>query len=146
MTTPIREQLLAAITAAVGGEYSISAPEDERDLPVTIVQDGTDEGATAYGMSTWVTPVAVATAQAAIDTSAMTPTAARAALRTQAHQALADLIGALSADETFGGLADGIDYVGQGIQTAIGQFVFAELQLRVRWHHVRGNPQLITEP
>lgn len=145
MTDPVREQLLAAITAAVGGEYSIPAPEDERDLPVTIVQDGTDEGGNGYGVSSWVTPVAVATAQAAIDTSAMTPTAARAALRAQAHTAMADLIDALSADETFGGLADGIDYVGQGIQTAIGQFVFAELQLRVRWHHVRGNPQLITE-
>jgi len=39
MPTPIREQLLAAITTAVGGEYGIPAPEDERDLPVTIVQD-----------------------------------------------------------------------------------------------------------
>ena len=34
---------------------------------------------------------------------------------------------------------------GQGIQTEIGKFVFAELQLRVRWHHVRGNPYLIDD-
>ena len=70
MPTPIREQLLAAITTAVGGEYGIPAPEDERDLPVTIVQDGTDEAGAQYGISDWITPVAVATAQAAVDTSA----------------------------------------------------------------------------
>lgn len=145
MPTPIRERLLAAITTAVGGEYSIPAPEDERDLPVTIVQDGTDEAAAFYGSSAWVTPVAVATAQSAIDTSAMTSTAARAALRAQAHDMLAALYTALHADPTFGGLADGIDDAGQGIQTEIGKFVFAELQIRVRWHHVRGNPYLIDD-
>jgi len=145
MPSPIREQLLAAITTAVAGEYSIPAPEDERDLPVTIVQDGTDEATVTYNSAGWVTPVAVATAQAAIDTSAMTPTAARAALRAQAHQALADLVDAVHVDQTFGELADGFDLAGQGIQTEIGKFVFAELQLRVRWHHVRGNPYLINE-
>lgn len=145
MTAPIREQLLAAITTAVGGEYSIPAPEDERDLPVTIVQDGTDEAVAIYGVSAWVTPVAIATAQAAIDTSAMTPTAARAALRGQAHQALADLVDALHVDETFGELAEDFDLVGQGIQTEIGRFVFAELQIRVRWQHARGNPYQINE-
>ena len=145
MPDPIREQLLAAITTAVGGEYSIPAPEDERDLPVTIVQDGTDEAAAIYGNSAWVTPVAVATAQAAVDTSVMTSTAARAALRAQAHDMLAALHTALHADPTFGGLADGIDDAGQGIQTEIGRFVFAELQIRVRWHHVRGHPDQIVE-
>ena len=145
MQTHIREQLLAAITTAVGGEYGIPAPEDERDLPVTIVQDGTDEAGAQYGISDWITPVAVATAQAAVDTSALTPTSARAALRAQAHDMLAALHQALNADATFGGLADGFDEAGQGIQTEIGKFVFAELQIRVRWHHVRGNPYLIDD-
>lgn len=141
----VREQLLAEITAAVGGEYSIPAPEDERDLPVTIVQDGTDEATVNYGRSDWVTPLAIATAEQAIDTSAMDSTAARAALRAQAHEALAALHEALNADPTFDGLADGFDEVGQAIQTEIGKFVFAELQIRVRWHHVRGNPYLIDD-
>ena len=145
MPTAIREQLLAAITTAVGGEYGIPAPEDERDLPVTIVQDGTDEAGGQYHTSTWVTPLAVATVQAAVDTSALTPTAARAALRAQAHGMLAALNAALHADPTFGALADGFDEAGQGIQTEIGKFVFAELQIRVRWHHVRGNPYQIDE-
>lgn len=145
MSVPVREQLLAAITAAVGGEYSIPAPEDERDLPVTIVQDGTDEATAGYGYSAWTTPVAVAAARAAVDTAAMDSTAARAALRAQAHDMLAELNTALHADETFGGLADGFDEAGQGIQTEIGKFVFAELQIRVRYHHVRGNPYQIDE-
>lgn len=145
MPTPIREQLLAAIATSVGGEYGIPAPEDERDLPVTIVQDGTDEAGGQYHTSAWVTPLAVATAQAAVDTSALSPTAARAALRAQAHDMLAALNTALHADTTFGALADGFDEAGQGIQTEIGKFVFAELQIRVRWHHVRGNPYQIDE-
>lgn len=145
MPVPIREQLLAAITEAVGGEYSIPAPEDERDLPVTIVQDGTDEAGAQYGVSAWITPVAIATAQAAVDTTAMSSTAARVALRAQAHDALAALHVALAEDPSFGGLADGFDDAGQAIQTEVGRFVFAELQIRVRWHHVRGNPDLIDD-
>lgn len=145
MPTAIREQLLAAITATVGGEYSIPAPEDERDLPVTIVQDGTDEVSAQYGRSDWVTPVAIATAQQAVETDELSSTEARAALRAQAHEMLAALHSALNADPTFGGLADGFDEAGQGIQTEIGKFVFAELQIRVRWHHVRGNPFLIDD-
>lgn len=145
MPTAIREQVLAAVTAAVGGEYGIPAPEDERDLPVTIVQDGTDETGSYYGTSAWITPIAVATARAAVDTSAMTDTQARAALRAQAHEMLAGLLAALNADPTFGGVVDGFDEDGQGIQTEVGKFVFAEIQIRVRWHHVRGNPYLIDE-
>ena len=145
MATPIRERLLSALTTAVAGEYGIPAPEDERDLPVTIVQDGADEAGGSYGVVAWTTPVAIGRAAAAVDTSAMTPTAARAALRAQAHDMLAALHQALNADETFGSLADGVDEAGQGIQTEIGKFVFAELQIRVRWHHVRGNPYLIDD-
>ena len=50
MATPIRERLLSALTTAVAGEYGIPAPEDERDLPVTIVQDGADEAGGSYGV------------------------------------------------------------------------------------------------
>ena len=145
MPTPIRERLLAAITTAVGGEYSIPAPEDERDLPVTIVQDGADEAGGSYGVVAWTTPVAIGRAAAAVDTSAMTPTAARAALRAQAHDMLAALWVALEVDDTFGGLADGFDADGQSIQTELGQYVFAELAIRLRWHHARGKPDQLDE-
>lgn len=136
---PIREMLLRRITTAVGGEYRVPAPEDERDLPVTIVQDAPDEADTAYGMARIAMPVAIARAEAA-------GAGDSSALRSQAHEALAAIVRAVFADETFHGLADGVDYVGGGIQTEIGKFVFAEASFRVRYHHVRGNPFVLDEP
>jgi hypothetical protein len=136
---PIREMLLRRITAAVDGLYRVPAPDDERDLPVTIVQDAADEVDTAYGMHRIAMPVSIARAQAALDTDA-------SALRTQAHEALAGIVREVYADETFRGLADGVDYVGGGIQTELGKFVFAEASFRVRYHHARGNPFVLDEP
>lgn len=135
MATSIREQLLAAITAAVNGEYGVPAPEDERDLPLTIVQESTDEATTRYDVVEIVTPVSVGRAEAAT-------TPDRVLLRAQGHDMLARIITDMSADETFGGLADGVDYVGGGIQAEVGKFVFAEASFRVRWRHLRGNPYL----
>jgi hypothetical protein len=37
-------------------------------------------------------------------------------------------------------LAQGVDLVGQGIQTEMGKLVFAEASFQVRWRHVRGDP------
>jgi hypothetical protein len=131
----IREQLLAAITAAVGGEYGVPAPEDERDVPLTIVQDSADEATVRYDTVELVMPVAIARVELAAHSS-------RAQLRAQAHEMLAQLIEDMSADETFDGLADGVDYAGGGIQVEYGKFVFAEASFRVRWRHLRGNPYL----
>lgn len=143
-TTPppvsIREQLLAAITAAVDGEYGVPAPEDERDLPITIVQDSADDAAIRYDTVELVTPVAVGRAAAA------TPGASLAELRAQANEMLAQIAVDMHVDETFDGLADGVDYAGGGIQVELGKFVFAEASFRVRWRHLRGNPYLREEP
>ena len=135
---PIREMLLRRITSAVSGSYRVPAPEDERDLPATIVQDAADEVETAYGMHRVSMSVAIARAEAASDTDT-------SALRSQAHEALAAIVREVYADETFQGLADGVDYVGGGIQTEIGKFVFAEASFRVRYHHARGNPFVLDE-
>lgn len=137
MPTSIREQLLDAITTAVSGEYGIPAPESERDLPVTIVQDGQDEAeTTVYNQTNVVMPLAVASAAAATssDTDFM---------RAQANELLASIITTMFADETFGALADGIEYTGGGIQTEVGKFVFAEAQFSVRFHFLRGDPSTI---
>jgi hypothetical protein len=131
----IRERLLAAITAAVGGEYGLPAPEDERDLPVTIVQDDADEATTRYDEVQISTPIAIGRAEQALIGD-------RLQLRQQANEALARLYVAMTADPTFGGLADGVDYVGGGIQAEQGKFVFAEATFRVRWRHLVGNPYL----
>lgn len=129
----IREQLIAAILTATGGEYGVPAPEDERDLPVTIVQDGTDTATTNYDYTACSMPITVARAELAVGTD-------RNALRAQAHAALAALIVAMHADETFGALALGVDYTGGGIQTEVGKFVFAEASFTVRYQHLRGQP------
>jgi len=135
MTTSVRERLLTAILTATGGEYGVPAPEDERDLPVTLVQDGTDSASTNYDYTACSMPITVARAELAVGTD-------RDALRAQAHAALAALITAMHADETFGALALGVDYTGGGIQTEVGKFVFAEASFTVRYQHLRGQPSV----
>ena len=134
MPTAIREQLLGAITSDVGGEYGVPAPETEQELPITIVQDGPDGAADdVYNQTNVEMPVVVARAEVAADRD-------RDAMRAQANELLASIITTVFADETFGGLADGVEYTGGGIQTEVGKFVFAEAQFTVRYHHVRGDP------
>ncbi|MEE4250697.1 MAG: hypothetical protein V2I38_08920 [Alcanivoracaceae bacterium] len=134
MPTPVREQILAAITTAVSGEYGIPAPEDERDLPVTIVQDGQEEAeTTTYNQTNVLMPVAIASAAAATSSDKDT-------MREQANALLSSIITTMFTDETFGDLADGIEYTGGGIQTEVGKFVFAEAQFTVRYHYLRGDP------
>ena len=137
MTACVRERLLSAIITAVGGQYGLPAPEDERDLPVTIVQDGSDEAATSYDTTRLSMPVNIGRAEAAGSGN-------RDDLRAQAHAALAALITAMHFDETFGGLALGIDYTGGGVQTEAGKFVFAEASFAVRYQHLRGQPAVIS--
>jgi hypothetical protein len=135
MSEPVRERLLSAIITAVGGEYGLTAPEDERDLPVTIVQDDADEATTSYDTTLCVMPLAVARAEAVTG-------ATRALQRKQAHAALAAIVTAMHADSTFGGLATGVDYTGGGIQID-AHMVFAEAQFRVRYQHQRGAPAVL---
>ena len=134
--TAIREQLVAAILTATGGAYGLPSPEDERDLPVTLVQDGTDSATNSYDTTSLTMPLNVARAELAVGTDTDV-------LRAQAHAALAKLITDMHADETFGGLADGVDYTGGGIQIEVGKFVFAEGTFSVRYHHLRGQPSVL---
>ena len=136
MDAPVRERLLAAITAAVGGVYRVPTPEDERDLPLTFVQDSTDAAQDGYDYTVLTMPVAVARAELA-------SSADQAQQRAQAHGMLADVVAAMYADPTFGGLAVGLGLSGGGIQTELGKFVFAEASFEVRYQHVRGNPRAL---
>lgn len=131
--TARRELLLASILTATGGVYGLPAPEDERDLPVTLVQDSADSVTQSFDASACSMPLNVARAEVASSND-------RNALRIQAHAALAAIITAMHADETFGGLADGVDYTGGGIQIEAGKFVFAEASFTVRYQHLRGQP------
>lgn len=138
MTAPVRERLLAAIVLATGGVYGVPAPEDERDMPLTLVVDGTDTATDNYDFTTWAMPLTLGRAELAVDTSGN-----RAALRAQAHDALAALISAMYADTTFGALALGVDTTGGGIQLEAGKFVFAEATFTVRYQHLRGQPAVL---
>lgn len=131
MPAVIREQLLNAILAAVGGEYGIPPPEDERDVPVTIVQDGVDDVATSFDTHNATMPLAIARAEAAANTN-------RDTMRAHAHEMLGAIVAAMHADETFGGLARGVDYTSGGIAIGGGALVFAEATFRVRYSHARG--------
>jgi len=133
VTAPVRERLLAAILTATGGVYGVTSPEDVRDLPVTLVVDGTDTASTNYDYSACSMPLNVGRAEAAVGST-------RDALRAQAHDALAAIITAMHADDTFGGLAVGVDYTGGGIQAEVGKYVFAEATFVVRYQHLRGQP------
>lgn len=135
MPISIREQLVDAITTAVGGEYGIPAPEDERDLPVTIVAEG-EETASPEAYDQENMELTIAVAKAAVSVSSTD----RDAMRAQGHELLASIRVAMFADETFGGLADGVEYTGGGISSELGKIVFAEAQFLVRYHTVRGDP------
>jgi len=137
--TSVREQVIAAIITATGGEYGVPAPESERDLPITIVEDGLEEASTdAYGYTNVLMPVAIGKAEAATSSEKDT-------MRQQANELLAGIITTMFTDETFGGLADGVEYNSGSIATEVGKFCFAEAQFTVRYHTVRGDPYTIDE-
>jgi len=130
----IREQLLDAITTAVGGEYGVPAPESERDLPICIVQEGEDVASpNEYGYDTIEMTVAVAKAAVATDTD-------KSVMRAQANELLATIHADMFTDESFGGIADGVEYIGGGIQTELAKICFAEAQFLVRYQTERGDP------
>lgn len=136
MTDSVRERLLTAILTATGGQYGLPAPEDERDLPVTIVQDGDDTATANYDATECAMPLSIGRAEAAASTN-------RDALRMQAHAALAAILTAMHTDETFGGLAARVDYNGGGIQTEAGRLIFAEASFTVIYRHARGQPAVL---
>lgn len=139
MPTSVREQLIAAILTAVNGQYTASVPRDDDELPLCIVQDGEEQAsADDYGHMHMIMPVAIAKASviASIGLDAQ---------RQECHELLASIITDMHADETFGGLADGIDYTGGGVLAEPGNRCMAEAQFDVRYHTVRGDPYTIDE-
>lgn len=136
MALSIREQILAAITTVVDGEYGVPAPVDERDLPQTVVDDGQDAITAEYDISRIEMPVVIARAAQAVSGD-------RSALRAQANAIYAAIVEEMAADETFGGLADEAELTGGLIIAEVGKFVEAQTVFTVRFHHLRGDPYTI---
>jgi hypothetical protein len=142
MPTPVREQLLSAITTAVGGTYGVPLSEDERDLPLIIVQDGEEVAEpTAYGATEYTIEVSVISVDKAADRVAgQSQEQYQAAMRAKCHELLAASQVLFFADPTFGGLADGVDYTGGSITAEANGLCYAAAQFSVRYHTVRGDP------
>lgn len=133
MTDSVRERLMAAILTRVGGQYGLPEALDERELPATVVDDGRDSVVQATGVTRLTMNVTICRAEPAVSTNPD-------AMRVQAHAALASLIVAMHADETFGGLAKGVEYLECAIAMDARRIVFAEAVFSVSYEHERGNP------
>ena len=131
--TAVRELLISSILTAVSGKYGLEVPEDERDLPLTMVSDEQDEATTSYDYTSLTMPINIGRVEIAAGND-------RDVMRKQAHAALAQIITQMHADETFDGLAQGVDYMGGGIFAEAGKLVFATALFRVRYRHLRGQP------
>lgn len=132
MPTTIREQVLAAMTTAVGGVYALETPDDERDLPVTALRDDIESAEDIYGITNATMPVAVARAEQAASQG-------RNDMRTQCGEILGALISEVSSDSALELLIDGVDYTGGFIQ-AVGDVCVAQANFNVRYHFVSGDP------
>lgn len=134
MRLPIRERILAAIEATVDGRYNAPEPQSEKELPITGISDEVDEISTdEYGITTVRMPVVVARAERSSSEKLED-------MRRQANRAYADIVVAMHQDETFGGLAQGVEVVSGLIEAEINKFVFAGVTFVVTFTHAQGNP------
>lgn len=136
MSAPVRERVLQAILTATGGVWGVDGPEDERDVPLTVVHDESDSGGvTAYGVTSLTMPLTLVRFEVAASQD-------RNAQRAQAHLAMASLVAAMYVDSTFGGLVSGVDYLGGSVAVG-GQLVQATCSFRIGYRHARGDATLI---
>ena len=133
---PIREQIIQALATRIGASRKL-AMYDERDLPITVLQEGDDNAAEGmYGLTNVTTSISVARAirmDGVKDDS----------WYTELNTALADLIAELYAGgDDIGGLAHGMDYVSGSVDllTDAGVGAGVAVTVAVRYSFVHGNP------
>lgn len=131
MPTAIEDQILAAIQTAVSGEYG-QFPQQFRSLPATrVLADDNTAADNQYGETACTLPLVVARAEEATST-------APSDMRAQGSAIIAALVSAMFADETFGGLADNIEYLGGG-RGFDGKTVFGSAQFNIYYRTERGD-------
>ncbi len=136
MSLPIREQIIRNLAARVGASRRLEM-YDERDLPITVLQEGDDQAAeTGYDMTQVSMSISVA--------RAIPMTGVKGdAWYTELNDALADLIVELyTGGDDIGGLAQGIDYVSGSVDLVTDASAGAgvAVTVNVRYAFVRGNP------
>jgi len=135
----IREQVLAAVCTAVGGTYALDTPDDDRDLPLTAVQEEPESAEANYSSSNITMPVVIARAEA---------TTSRAAnqMRIQCNAIHAALIAEMAASTALGNLVDSVFYTTGFIQAEAGKYCLAQTTFTIQYHTVLGDPFTIEEP
>ena len=147
MSLPIREQILQAlatrVSAARGLEgFDVRDARESVDGTITVLVDQPDTAEnTNYGTTHISMPVTIGRVRY-LDTNKGDE------WHTQGSTLQADLsLQAFGGDDTLGGLADGMDYTGGQVDviTDGSRGIAAQINITVRYHHVRGNPYLIDE-
>lgn len=138
MAISIREQILAVFCTAVGGSYALDTPDDDRDLPVTAVQDGEETAEADYSCSQITLPVVVARAETTTSREAD-------AMRTQCNAILAALISEVKASSALDALIDSVFYQSGFIQAEAGKYCMAQAAFTIQYHTVLGDPFNIEE-
>ena len=136
MSLPIRERILQALAIRLDAQRGLEG-YDLSELPITILVEGGDEAQEDdYDMTRVAMPVTVARA------------VAKSGLKTDAWYEDANIelaqmvVDAFGSDETFGGLAQGMDYAGGevGVLTDGAQGYTAQISLIIRYAFLHGNP------
>ena len=136
MSLPIREQIIRNLAARVGATRRLEM-YDERDLPITVLQEGDDQAAeTGYDMTQVSMSISVARA---------IPMGGVKSDRwyTELNTALAKLIVELyTGGDDIGGLAQGMDYVSGSVDLVTDASAGAgvAVTVNVRYATVHGNP------
>lgn len=136
MPTPIREQILQAITTRVSGTRGLEQ-YDEQDLPFTVVIESDDTAEESdYDFVRVTMPVTIGRAKK-VDGNKSDD------WYTQGNTDLADVIKEVYAGgDDLGGLADGIDYTGGSVDvlTDGARGVIVQAFFNVRFTFLHGNP------
>ena len=136
MSLTIREQIIRALTTRVGAVRRLEM-YDDRDLPITVLQEGDDAASEGrYGLTNVTMPISVARAL-------QISTAKGDAWYTELNTALGNLIKELyTGGEDVGGLAHGMDFVSSSVDllTDGGVGAGVAVTVGVRYSFVHGNP------
>ena len=136
MSLPIREQIIRNLATRVGASRRLEM-YDERDLPITVLQEGDDQAAEGrYGLTNVTMSVSVARAIPMNGVKSDT-------WYTELNTALANLITELyTGGDDIGGLAHGMDYVSGSVDLVTDASAGAgvAVTVAVRYATVHGNP------
>jgi len=136
MSLPIREQILQALADRLDAQRGLEG-YDISETPLTILVEGGDEAQeTDYDLTRVAMPVTIARA---VSKTGLKNDIWYEDANVEMAQMIVDAYGT---DETFGGLAQGMDYAGGevGVLSDGAQGYTAQISLVIRYAFLHGNP------